>query len=307
VARVLSTAFCVALLAATAGAFALTQGAKTELVPIFRTHVDKVFSPNCRCDTRAARIDFRLRRTDRLTVWIENGDGDRVSTLVPGRTYHRGDVALVFDGIDPDGVTLPDGDYTPVVHLAREHRTIRLPNTIVLDTKPPRIKVRHRIYTHISPDGDGHHDSFKVAYKLNEPGNGILIVDGHQVELRRGKSNAGTLVWNGRINGRLARPGNHVLEISARDAAGNRTRPFPFAVVAVRYVRLGRDRVLVRPGGRFALLVLSDSPHVTLRWGGGTRTVRPGTLHLRAPAAKGVYRLYLVEGDHAARALVVVG
>ena len=47
VARVLSTAFCVALLAATAAAFALTEGAKTELSPIYRTHIDKVFSPTC--------------------------------------------------------------------------------------------------------------------------------------------------------------------------------------------------------------------------------------------------------------------
>ena len=45
-ARVLSTAFLVALLAATAGAFALTQGAKLELSPIYGTRVPtKVFSP----------------------------------------------------------------------------------------------------------------------------------------------------------------------------------------------------------------------------------------------------------------------
>lgn len=305
-ARVLSTAFCVALLAATAGAFALTQGAKTELIPIYKTHVDKVFSPDCSCATSVAKIDFRLRKKDRLTVWL-NHDGERVRTLVQGRTYPRGWVRLEFNGIDDSGLTLPQGDYQPVVHLAREHRTIELPNTIVLDTTPPIVHVRHRIYTHISPDGDGRNDTFKVHYSVSQPAHGILIVDHHQVEFTRFEPLHGTLTWNGRIDGRLARPGNHVLEISAQDLAGNRTKPFPFAVVTIRYVALGRARVLVRPRRRFAILALSDAPRVEWRLRGRHGVARPGTLHLRAPAATGVYRLYVTAAGHAAKALVVVG
>ena len=305
-ARVLSTAFCVALLAATAGAFALTQGAKTELIPIYKTHVDKVFSPDCGCATSVARIDFRLRKKDRLTVWLDH-DGERVRTLVPGRTYPRGWVRLEFDGIDDSGLTLPQGDYRPVVHLAREHRTIELPNTIVLDTTPAAVHVRHRIYTHISPDGDGRHDLFKIRYSVSEPAHGILLVDRRQVEYTLFQPLHGTLVWNGRIDGRTARPGNHVLEISAQDRAGNLTKPFPFAVVTVRYVALGRTRVLVKPRTRFALLVLADAARVEWRLHGRRGVARPGTLHLRAPAKRGVYRLYVVASNHAAKALVVVG
>jgi hypothetical protein len=234
-------------------------------------------------------------------------NGERVRTIVPGRLYAPGPVALEFDGIDDRGLTLPDGDYRPVVHLAREHRTIELPNTIVLDTKPPIIHVRHRIYTHISPDGDGHADVFRVHYRVSEPAHGILIVDHHQVAFRYRKPLSGELVWNGKIDGRLARPGNHVLEISAQDVAGNRAKPFPFAVVTVRYVALGRKRVLVKPGGRFALLVLADAPRVELLFRRRRTLVRPGTLHLRAPATRGVYRLYVSAAGHAAKALVVVG
>ena len=51
---------------------------------------------------------------------------------------------------------------------------------IEIDTEPPAVKVRHRIYTHISPDGDRRNDSFSVRYRLTERGHGILIVDGHQ-------------------------------------------------------------------------------------------------------------------------------
>ena len=304
--RVLSTAFCVALLAATAGAFALTQGAKTELVPIYRTHVDKVFSPNCNCATRIANIDFQLRKKDRLTVWVEH-EGERVRTIVPGRVYKPGPVSLEFDGIDDSGVTLPDGTYRPVVHLAREHRTIELPNTIVLDTRPPVVHVRHPIYTHISPDGDHHNDVFTVHYAVNEPAHGILTVDGRRVAFTYRKRLAGVLTWNGKIDGRTARPGNHVLRISAQDTAGNRAKPFPFAVVTVRYVALGRTRILAKPKSRFAVLVLADAPRVDWLFNRARGSARPGTLKLRAPAKPGVYRLYVAASGHAAKALVVVG
>jgi hypothetical protein len=306
VARVLSTAFCVALLAATAGAFALTQGAKTELIPIYHTHVDHVFSPTCKCATDIAKIDFRLRKTDRLTVWITH-DGVKVRTLVPGRTFKRGSVKLEFDGRDDNGGALPDGAYKPVVHLGHEHRTIEIPSTMVLDTKPPVVHVRHRIYTHISPDGDQHNDFYRIHYSVNEPAHGILFVGGHQVEFTHFEPLKGTLVWNGKIGARKARPGNHVLEISAQDLAGNRAKPFPFAVVTVRYIRLGRTRVLAKPRAQFAVLVLTDAPRFEWQFNGSRGTARRGTLHVRAPAARGVYRFYVQAAGHAAKALVVVG
>jgi hypothetical protein len=305
VARVLSTAFCVALLAATAGAFALTQGAKVELSPIYDTSIPlKVFSPSCNCRTSTAPISFRLRHREHIEVWMER-DGKRAETIVPGRTFARGLVSLSFNGVSDEGLTLPDGGYQPVVRLP--HRTFTLPNTIVIDTKLPVVHVRHRIYTHISPDGDGHRDSFTVSYTVSKPAHGILIVDGRQVEFTHDKPLSGKLTWNGKLDGRPARPGNHVLEISAQDAAGNRAKPFPFAVVTVRYIALGRSHVLVKPGKRFALLVLADAPRVDVLFNGTRRTVRTGTLHLRAPSKAGVYRLYVSVADHAAEADVVVG
>jgi hypothetical protein len=306
VARVLSTAFCVALLAATAGAFALTQGAKVELSPILDTSIPvKVFSPACNCQTATAPISFHLRHKEHIQVWMER-DGKRAETLVAGKTFPRGRVALQFDGISDAGLTLPDGGYQPVVRLP--HRTFTLPNTITIDTKPPVVQVRHRIYTHISPDGDGHRDSFTIHYTVkNEPAHGILIVDGHQVEFTHDKVRAGKLTWNGKLDDHLARPGNHVLEISAQDAAGNRAKPFPFAVVTIRYVALGRTRIVAKPGSRFAVLVLADAPKLELLFHGGHRSVSPGTLHLRAPSKPGVYRLYVSAAGHAAKADVVVG
>ena len=78
-------------------------------------------------------------------------------------------------------------------------------------------------------------------------------------------------------------------------------------MVTVRYVALGRSRVLVWPRGRFAVLALADAPRVGWVFNRTHGESTPGTLRLRAPAKRGVYRLYVTAGDHAAKALVVVG
>jgi hypothetical protein len=303
-ARVLPTAFVLALIAATGAAFAVTQRAKTELSPIYRTRVDAVVSPDCRCATSVAKIDFVLRNRERLEVWMERG-GDRVATLVPGRTFVAGDVPLAFTGVAEDGTTLPDGVYVPVVRLTRSHRTIRLPNEIRIDTRPPAIDVPRTRRATISPDGDGRADAFRTSYRLSEPAHAVVLVDGRRALLTR-RARSGAIVWSGRERGRAPRPGVYVLEAAAQDVAGNRSEPRPFAVVQVRYVALGRKRIVARPGGRFSLRVSTDSPTVRWRLGGRTGVARRGTIELRAPRSRGYHRLYVWANGHAASAAVVV-
>ena len=174
-ARVLSTAFCVALLAATAIAFAFTEGAKTELSPIYQTKIPHVFSPTCNlhqqgCKTNVEDIDFTLRKKQHLRVWIEQ-NGTQVSTVVAGETFPKGPVKLEFTGIADDGVTiLPDGIYYAVISLTSEHRVITLPNKIQLDTTAPQaITFRKQVYTHISPDGDHRQDVPRAGMRRRGP------------------------------------------------------------------------------------------------------------------------------------------
>jgi hypothetical protein len=305
VSRVFASAVLVALLAATACAYALTAGDRLELSPVSGASATRVFSPGI----TSAAIDFRLRRSDRVTVWVTR-DGRRVATVAPGRTYGPGPVRLAFDGINSSGLSLPEGTYYPAVHLGGAHRTITLPTPIVLDTTPPRISVPHRVYTHISPDGDGHGDVFRVHYTLDGSGRAILSVRGRRVEVTPRVARRGTLVWNGRVDGHVVPPGNYVLRVSARDPAGNTSASFAFAVVSVRYVRLGRTRIVASPGSRFALLVLADAPELSwlldrARGSAGTGHGQT-TLRLRAPRKPGVYRLYVTAAGHSAKALVVV-
>jgi len=307
-ARILSTATVLVLLAASAVAFALTEGAKLERSPIAGTRVDPLFSPESTANP-AAHIRFRVRSAERLEVWIER-DGNRVRTLLTPRNVRRGSsLDLVWNGLSDNAIAQPDGVYMPVVKLFRSHRTIVLPSPIRIDTHAPAISVRHPQYPIVSPDGDGHHDAFRVTYHLDEAAHAILLegnAPARQVVFTRGQRLAGQLVWTGREQGHAPRPGRYVLSISAQDRAGNRSKPYPFAIAQVRYVVLARTRVVVRPGGRFALRVSTDAPTVQWTLHGRSGTQRAGTLHFRAPKRAGVYRLYVSAAGHAARCAVVV-
>jgi hypothetical protein len=304
----LSTAFCVALLAATAVAFALTEGAKTELSPIYGTQIAKVFSPVCsHCPSHTARIDFKLRERQRLEVWVQR-NGERVATVVAGRTFARGEVKLAFTGLADDGVSiLPDGSYQPVIRFVGDRRTITLPNLIVLDTNPPEpAQPAKLIRVHISPDGDGRNDVIRIPYSLSLPGHAVLLVNGRQAVFTRSQRPRGTLTWNGVVGGRRLGPGHYRLAVAGQDAAGNRSAPVPAASVEIRYLRLGRPIVHVLSRHRLALFVLTDAKTVYWRLDRGNGVSHSHTLRIRAPRRGGVYTLYVTAARHAAKATVVV-
>ncbi len=303
--RFLSTVYCLVLLSATLGAFALAEAAKNQLSPIYGTKVDKIFSPICQATAchRRARIVFKLRRSARLQIWVDR-NGAPVRTLLSERTHRRGTVRVAFAGTKPNGRRLPDGVYQPVVKI--DNREFILPNEIRLITKPPRIVHVGHLHTHISPDGDGRNDALFVHYAVNEPAHAILLVDGHQVELTRKQPRRGVLEWNGQIRLRLQPPGRYRIAIAAQDAAGNRSKPLPLGIVTIRYISVSPKRIILRPGQRFAIRIATDA--ATIRWAlnrarGATRS---HTLSLRAPLTRGTFRVRLTAVDHTATTTVLV-
>jgi hypothetical protein len=310
-----------ALLAATAVAFAITEGAKLQPSPLRSTKVTKVFSPAARVSridghrygTRVAVVHFKLRSAETVEAWIENAHGDRIRTLLDATAWAKGHVFnLVWDGFTDDGMQAPDGVYQPVVKLDRSHRTFGLPNRIVLDTMPPKVAVTKVPHAIISPDGDGHGDVFAVKYKVSESAHAILLVQAagspakKRVEYTLFQRLTGTLSWNGKFGGDAARPGSYVLWASAQDTAGNLTKPAAFAVVQVRYVVLARTRVTVKPGAKFAIRVSTDAPRVHWSLHGRSGILPRGTLRLTAPRSHGVFHLYVTAAGHAAQCTVVV-
>ena len=301
--RLVSTLLVVALLGGTAAAFAVTQGLKIEPSPILAPQIDKVFSPVCDCETRIADIRFRLRKPDRVRLEIVRGD-TVVRTLVPGLRLRRGTVGYTWNGRDDQGHFVPEGVYEPRVHLTDQHRTIDLPNEMRVDTTAPASQVVSLAPRAFSPDGDGHGDRVRVAYRTSEPAHGILLVDGRRVVFTRRQLQRSSLEWNGRAHGTVVAPGIHRLRLAAADRAGNVSTPGKPLVVLVRYVALSRARIDVTAGTRFGVRVSADA-RVRWRLGARSGTAEPGLLVLRAPRRPGRVPLVVSVGSHRARAVLV--
>jgi len=303
--RLLSTVLVIALLGGTTAAFAVTQGLKTRPSPITAPRVQKVFSPECDCATRAAVIQFRLRRPDRVRLQIVDGGGSVVRTLVAGTRLRRGTVTYTWNGRNDAGQFAPEGIYKPRVHLADQHRTIDLPNEMRIDITPPRVTVKSIAPVVISPDGDGSADRVIVRYSLSERAHAILFVGGRRVVFTRSQLPEGSVDWNGKLDGKPVRPGTYVLRLGAQDPAGNSSVPVRAGTVQVRYVELARPRIEAKPDTRFGVRVSADR-RVAWKLAGKHGTSAPGLLVLHAPVKPGRYALVVSAGDHTSRATVIV-
>jgi FlgD Ig-like domain len=306
VSRFVPAGLVAALLVATGLAFAETERLKLTPSPIIRTAVTKTFSPVCECDRDVASIRFSLRRRDTIDLDIIDGSGAVVRSLVRSTPKARGTVKIYWNGHDDSGVVAAEGDYHARVHLARQRRTIVLPNPISLDVTRPRFvafAVRPKVF---SPDGDGRNETVVARYRLSERAQVALYVNGERQVLRRGTKQRGTLQWLGFIDGKRIHPGMYALVLGATDLAGNISERTHATTVVARSVALGRKRIDAVVGRPFAVLVVSDAGTVAWRLGARHGTIHPGTLHLRAPVLPGRYRLIVTANGSTDHALVVV-
>jgi hypothetical protein len=202
------------------------------------------------------------------------------------------------------GAPVPDGTYKPRVHLSGEHRTILLPNPIVVDTKRPRISLARTSLQVVSPDGDTVHDYLKVFFHTSEPARALLYSNGQEV-VKLKSFKAPYLQW-GRRNGMPTKPGVYRLRLGSIDQAGNpgpRTRVF---TVRIRYIELVRHVIRARAGGKIVARVSTDAHSYFWRIGARHGQARSRRLVLAA-GTPGRYRLVVSERGHKASALVVVG
>jgi hypothetical protein len=227
VSRNAPTIVALLLIVATATAFAVTQRLKLEPSPISQTRVSDAFSPVCRCASKAANIEFSLRRADDLRVAVRVGDGE---VTVADRAFARGDVHVRWDGRDASGEIVPDGIYYPLVHLQRAGRTIDLPNPIRVDTIRPSIKFTSLTPRAFVPGAE----KLKVTYTASEHAHALLFVDGRRRVFTYGTRLRGKLQWYGKVRGHVIAPGRHKLKLVAEDLAGNRSAPTPVVFVRVR-------------------------------------------------------------------------
>jgi len=296
----------VALLGATAAAFAVTERLKLERSPITGTRVDKVFSPVCECTRDVAVISFRLRKPGRVTVDVIDSGGRSVRTLVRDRVEEAGRVSYTWDGRDNADRVVPEGRYRPRVELEEHGRTIVLPNPIRVDTTAPTIRLVRLFPRVFSPDGDGRRDRVTAWYEIDELARAMMLVDGQRRVLSRFRSLEGKLVWFGLVRGRPVRPGTYELRLRAVDRAGNRSVSTREVPVRVRYVALRKERIEAVAGKRFSVRVSTDAASYRWLFAGETGTGRSEVLVLRAPETPGTYTLYVSVRGRADKAEVVV-
>jgi hypothetical protein len=303
VTRVLPTLVVLALLGCTAAAFAVTESLKLERSPISDTHVSKVVAPDSLSNDTAA-IGFLLRKPDRLTVEIVNGGGEVVRRLARDRAARRGTQQFTWDGRNDAHEVVPDGTYRPRVHLAREHRTILLPNPIRMDATPPLVRLvsaRPRVF---SPDCDFVNELVRIRYQTNEKARAFLYVDGESKTRVKRYLRAGKFDWGGK-SARYLKPGPHRIRLRAFDLATNLGPPSRALTVIVRYIEVRPGLVRAKTGTRFGFRVITNAKRYTVHLGSLHARRSGRLLILRAPKP-GRYVLRVAANGHVAKAIVVV-
>jgi FlgD Ig-like domain len=304
--RLPQTIIVLALLAATATAFAVTERLKLEKSPLTGTKVDKIFSPICECSHHDAVISFRLRKQERVTVDILDSRGQSVATLVRDQREPKGRVSYTWDGKTEDGIVVSEGIYRPRVRLREHGRVFVLPNPIRVDTTAPRIELTRVAPRVFSPGIDGGHDRIAAWYKTTEPAHAIMLVDGKQRVLSRFRSTKGRLQWFGVVDGKPVPPGKYRIELRAFDRAGNTSTATRSLPVRVFYIAFRRSTVHAVAGKRFSIGVVTHARRYQWFFFRKHGSSRKRVLVLRAPRTPGRYAAYVYVRSHADKAEVVV-
>ncbi len=302
--RILSTAVIVGLLAATAAAFAVTERLKLTKSPITGTKVMRGYlSP--RAHTTAA-VNVRFRRGDVVTATVVDSGRHPVDSLVYRVRMPKGRHTFTWNGRTDAGAVAPDGTYRFEIHLANQHRTILLPNPISLESKLPAVLDAGAVRPAFSPDGDHQSDTVTIHYKLSEDAHVLVYVDGIRIIRSRSHKQKDKVAWNGKVHGKLLPPGTYVLTVDAVDLAGNKATDVKQVAVDLRYITLLPAHVSVKRGAVFHVSVSTDAKRYHWSLGGRKGVAKTARLKLRAPSARGTYRLTVTEDGHSDHAAVTV-
>jgi hypothetical protein len=262
-----------ALIAATAAAFAWTESLKLERLPVVGPRFPESFSPVCVCPSETAKLRLRFRVTDTVDADILDADGEVVRSLGE-RRVRPGVVTFEWDGRNDEGQVVPDGPYRLRVELEDKRRTIVVPNRVFVDTVPPEILAMRQNVLAFSPDGDRHADVVRVAYEADGPGGPLLYVGDELVAEERTRRPRSFVRWGGRLDGELLPPGSYRLTLRVRDPAGNLSRESERITVELRYITLSAGAYRAARGGVLVFGADTDSP----RWSWRLQRLRGGKL-----------------------------
>jgi hypothetical protein len=217
-----------ALLLATIGAFFVTQQLKSEFPLVLRfATVPHHISPNGDRVRDVSRVGFDLSEPAEVSFSILDGEGNEVRRIVDDRQL-AGDAKHRFrwGGRDDEGALLPDGEYTMRVLRRDEGRVIDSLRKVTIDTVPPPVRLLSAKPGVISPGEPGQRPRVRIRYRgprNDAPEFRIFRSDGGppRVVFRFRGDDTRSAVWDGRVRGRTAEPGDYAFTVTVRDQAGN--------------------------------------------------------------------------------------
>src|SRR4051794_2211720 len=323
--RPLVRAVFAALVLATFAAFFVAQQLKSEFPLVIRfAAVPGDFSPNHDGFRDFTFVGFDLSRTARVKFSVLDSEGREVRTFVDGKRL-AGDRKdrYTWRGRDDRGKRVTDGSYRMRVIQTDEGRVINSLKDLVVDTRPPRVRLVSARPNVISPGVPGREGPVRIRYRgpSNEaPEFRIFRTDGGRprvVARFRGDKHRGAS-WHGTTRGRPAADGDYAFTVTVRDKAGNKTVA-PDAIptrgsarggtgVAVRRLSLSGPLEVVRAG---SLVRLRAAPRRRLRFAvtrlGARRPIRRGaraggSFRVRIPAGArtGLYTVAVRSGGRRA-------
>jgi flagellar hook assembly protein FlgD len=219
------------LVIATFGAFFVAQRLKNAPPVLSRLTVFPYFSPNGDGRYDVARVSFKVKKTDDVSVSVLDSSGDEVRELMGSRRVLSSElVRLKWDGRTDDGARAPDGRYRYRITLQHEGRSVVPATSVRLDTTPPRPRVTsigpsQAFGPELLPNGgtaEVHLEApgSKPVVRLFKTGPGPTRLVREDDSLPDG---AKVWTWDGKTpSGRPVSAGTYLVSIETRDQAGNR-------------------------------------------------------------------------------------
>jgi hypothetical protein len=225
-ASVLARAIFGLLVLASAAALLGVQRLRTSEPVVNRVFFAPAYvSPNGDGRNESTRISFKAREREELTLSVVDDRGDEVRRLADDRPLRRGIHQVRWDGRDDDGAVVEDGAYRLRATIRSEGRSTVGSREAIVDTKPPRPRLKAVEPAVIVP-GAGGRGRALVSYARGggagprftiyrtEPGPVVPVA-------RFVPGENGRAVWNGRVGSRPAQEGSYVVAVTVRDRAGN--------------------------------------------------------------------------------------
>jgi flagellar hook assembly protein FlgD len=327
----LARAVFVLLVGATVAAFFTAQRLKGEPAVAQVDGLVHVFSPNGDHFKDVNRFVVELRERSDVSVDVVDADGDAVRRLADNATVGpKAPLHLRWDGRTGDGKIVPDGRYRVRVTLRRQGRSVTVPRTTLVDTRPPRPRVKAILPNSIVALGTApiSIEVASVSRRLSKQAKVYRIDDGapRAVADLPLVTDTRTLTWDGKVDGKPAPPGQYLVQITARDRAGNdgttpvkvppdrgETRGVPG--LTIRAIAAAPPLHPVTAGSKVTINVdaRGHAYHWSLRRLGTFKPVARGKVkprqpvRLTAPAGiSGLYILNLAAGSHTTRVPVLV-